>query len=82
MTRGAAAATRHAGRRESRPGSRPARPRTTAEGVETEDQMQRLLAQGCGDAQGFLIARPVAAGAIQDTIARLRDAAARQEART
>jgi diguanylate cyclase (GGDEF)-like protein len=56
--------------------------RTTAEGVETEDQMRRLLAQGCADAQGFLIARPVAADAIHDTIARLRDAAARQEART
>ncbi|BDG72884.1 putative bifunctional diguanylate cyclase/phosphodiesterase [Roseomonas fluvialis] len=51
--------------------------RTTAEGVETEEQMQRLVLHGCADAQGFLIARPVAAGAIPETIERLREAAAR-----
>ncbi len=54
--------------------------RTTAEGVETEDQLQRLLAQGCVDAQGFLIARPVAAGDVLATIDRLRAGATARHA--
>ena len=33
----------------------------TAEGVETADQLARLRALGCGQAQGFLFARPVPA---------------------
>ena len=53
--------------------------RTTAEGVETADQLQRLVAQGCVDAQGFLIARPVAAAEVRATIDRLRAAAAPPE---
>ncbi len=51
--------------------------RTTAEGVETEEQMSRLVAQGCIDAQGFLIARPVAAAEVRATIDLLRAAPAR-----
>ncbi len=51
--------------------------RTTAEGVETEEQMHRLVAQGCADAQGFLIARPVAAAEVRATIDRLRATPAR-----
>ena len=35
--------------------------RTTAEGVETEDQLARIRDGGCTDAQGYLIGRPVAA---------------------
>jgi EAL domain-containing protein (putative c-di-GMP-specific phosphodiesterase class I) len=31
---------------------------TTAEGVETADQLAGLLAIGCGEAQGFLFSRP------------------------
>jgi diguanylate cyclase (GGDEF)-like protein len=31
---------------------------TTAEGVETEEQLQRLRDEGCTEAQGYLIARP------------------------
>lgn len=38
---------------------------TTAEGVETEEQLHALREAGCTKAQGFLIARPMAA---QDTL--------------
>ncbi len=31
---------------------------TTAEGVETEEQLARVRAEGCGEVQGFLISRP------------------------
>jgi diguanylate cyclase (GGDEF)-like protein/PAS domain S-box-containing protein len=34
----------------------------TAEGVETEDQLERLRALGCPQAQGYLFSRPVPAG--------------------
>jgi diguanylate cyclase (GGDEF)-like protein len=32
---------------------------TVAEGVETEDQMSRIRAEGCTDVQGYLVSRPV-----------------------
>jgi diguanylate cyclase (GGDEF)-like protein len=32
---------------------------TTAEGVETEEQMARIVADGCTDVQGYLISRPL-----------------------
>jgi len=38
--------------------------RVTAEGVETQDQLDRLVALGCHQAQGFLFSRPVAAEAV------------------
>jgi predicted signal transduction protein with EAL and GGDEF domain len=34
---------------------------TTAEGVETADQLEKLRAEGCTEAQGYLISRPVPA---------------------
>ena len=34
--------------------------RTIAEGVETEAQLARVRADGCTDAQGYLISRPLA----------------------
>ena len=34
---------------------------TTAEGGETEDQMQRLVAGNCTEAQGFLFSKPIPA---------------------
>ncbi|TGD96127.1 putative bifunctional diguanylate cyclase/phosphodiesterase [Methylobacterium nonmethylotrophicum] len=37
---------------------------TTAEGVETEEQLAHLRAAGCTEVQGYLISRPVAAGAV------------------
>jgi EAL domain-containing protein (putative c-di-GMP-specific phosphodiesterase class I) len=33
---------------------------TLAEGVETEEQLARITADGCTDAQGYLISRPLA----------------------
>jgi diguanylate cyclase (GGDEF)-like protein/PAS domain S-box-containing protein len=41
-----------------------------AEGVETPDQLSELRALGCDMAQGFLIAKPITASAVDDLIAR------------
>lgn len=38
---------------------------TVAEGVKTEDQMQRVRSEGCTDVQGYLISRPIPADAIR-----------------
>jgi diguanylate cyclase (GGDEF)-like protein len=35
---------------------------TTAEGVETRDQLERVRAEGCTEVQGFLLARPMPIG--------------------
>ncbi len=35
--------------------------KTTAEGVETEEQLEQLKAQGCSHFQGFLFGHPVPA---------------------
>ena len=42
-----------------------------AEGVETQDQAQRLLALGCRQAQGYLFGKPVPADQVAETIQRL-----------
>jgi diguanylate cyclase (GGDEF)-like protein len=39
--------------------------RVVAEGVETEDQRDHLLALGCDELQGFLFARPMSAAALE-----------------
>jgi EAL domain-containing protein (putative c-di-GMP-specific phosphodiesterase class I) len=39
--------------------------RVVAEGVETEDQRDHLLALGCDELQGFLFARPMPAAALE-----------------
>ncbi|MBK1661651.1 hypothetical protein CKO45_25935 [Paracraurococcus ruber] len=44
---------------------------TTAEGVETEEQLRLLAALDCNEAQGFLFGRPVPAAQIPQTLARL-----------
>jgi EAL domain-containing protein (putative c-di-GMP-specific phosphodiesterase class I)/PAS domain-containing protein/GGDEF domain-containing protein len=45
-----------------------------AEGVETEDQLARLRQLGCGQFQGYLLARPMAPGALRDWLAARRAA--------
>ncbi len=46
--------------------------RTTAEGVETGEQADRVLAEGCTDMQGYLLSRPVPAGSIAALIEQLQ----------
>ncbi len=41
------------------------RMRTTAEGIENEDQLTFLLGQGCDELQGFYLGRPMTADAIE-----------------
>lgn len=41
---------------------------TTAEGVETEEQLRRVKAEGCTEAQGFLLGRPVPADDATDLL--------------
>ncbi len=43
----------------------------TAEGVETRQQLDALRARGCDEAQGYFFSKPVAAGEINDCLARL-----------
>jgi predicted signal transduction protein with EAL and GGDEF domain len=42
---------------------------TTAEGVETTAQLERLRSEGCTEVQGFLISRPVRAEKVADILA-------------
>jgi EAL domain-containing protein (putative c-di-GMP-specific phosphodiesterase class I) len=42
---------------------------TVAEGVETEDQADRLRALGCDHAQGYLYGRPLDAAAVTAELA-------------
>ena len=46
----------------------------TAEGVETEDQLRDLRAEGCNAAQGYLFGRPVPETMVGGVIGQLRDA--------
>ena len=43
---------------------------TTAEGVETAEQMRRIRAEGCLQVQGYLVSRPVPAAEVGALIAR------------
>src|SRR2546421_3991258 len=45
---------------------------TTAEGIETEEQLDIVRRAGCTEMQGYLASRPVAAAAVADLIARFR----------
>ncbi|MEP2706471.1 MAG: EAL domain-containing protein [Roseibium sp.] len=42
--------------------------RVTAEGVETEDQLNQLKAMNCNDVQGFLTGRPMSASMIEELL--------------
>jgi diguanylate cyclase (GGDEF)-like protein len=42
---------------------------TTAEGVETEDQLAAVRAQGCDEVQGFLFSRPLTLPALHELLA-------------
>jgi diguanylate cyclase (GGDEF)-like protein len=44
---------------------------TTAEGVETEEQLKRLVGKGCSEIQGFFYSRPVPAGEVLAMIHRI-----------
>jgi len=46
---------------------------TTAEGVETEEQMRRLNLEGCIEVQGYLFSKPVAANEIASLLGSLND---------
>ena len=43
---------------------------TTAEGVETDAQLQRLRNENCTEAQGYLLGRPLPVEAVKATLAR------------
>jgi diguanylate cyclase (GGDEF)-like protein/PAS domain S-box-containing protein len=48
---------------------------TTAEGVETAEQLTLLRAMGCTDVQGYLVARPMPGAQVADFLLRHNDAA-------
>ena len=54
---------------------------TTAEGVETQDQLDRIAAEGCTEMQGFLFSRPIPEREIERTFLSGR-ASAKAEGRT
>lgn len=43
--------------------------RVTAEGVETSEQLTRLVADGCGEIQGFHMSRPLPADELRALLA-------------
>jgi EAL domain-containing protein (putative c-di-GMP-specific phosphodiesterase class I) len=51
---------------------------TTAEGIETEAQLELVRQQGCTEAQGFLFSQPLAAGEVDDWMAQFQSSRAAQ----
>ena len=52
---------------------------TTAEGVETQAQLNQLRAEGCTEIQGFLFSRPTRAANVLQTIRNTHEQAKRYE---
>jgi EAL domain-containing protein (putative c-di-GMP-specific phosphodiesterase class I) len=52
---------------------------TTAEGVETVEQLNQMKAEGCNEAQGFLFSRPVPATELASTILSFRNGLKRRD---
>lgn len=50
---------------------------TTAEGIETSEQLDHLRAQGCTEVQGFLLGRPVSPAEIEKLLSPSRNGASR-----
>jgi EAL domain-containing protein (putative c-di-GMP-specific phosphodiesterase class I) len=46
---------------------------TTAEGVETEEQMRCLNLEGCIEVQGYLYSKPIEANQVTSVLARLNE---------
>ena len=51
---------------------------TVAEGIETEEQLARIVAEGCTEAQGFLFGRPMPPDQIEHYLSSCKDGAVRQ----
>jgi EAL domain-containing protein (putative c-di-GMP-specific phosphodiesterase class I) len=49
-----------------------------AEGIETEEQLARMVAEGCTEAQGFLFSRPMPPDQIGHYLVSRKDGAVRQ----
>jgi diguanylate cyclase (GGDEF)-like protein len=45
---------------------------TTAEGVETKEQLEMVRAEGCTEMQGYLLSRPLAAAAVRQLVSQRR----------
>jgi len=52
---------------------------TTAEGIETVEQLNQMKAEGCNEAQGFLFSRPIPATELASTILNLRNGLKRRD---
>ncbi len=51
---------------------------TVAEGIETKEQLERVRAEGCDEAQGFYVGRPVTASEVATLLSRQRPRRQRQ----
>jgi EAL domain-containing protein (putative c-di-GMP-specific phosphodiesterase class I) len=45
---------------------------TTAEGVETREQLDQMRAEGCTEVQGFFYSKPMPAGEIVELLSRFQ----------